>query len=191
MSKSKTFTTLRDDLDKLYLYASSRGRILFKVLPFSVAESYRYVLSYYPELECDIEDEIWDECVIEHSFDYHHEDLLAGTITVLAKVVLELSTPKDENDFFETLAIARDDVTSNAKKQISAVIAKVFPSYTIEDIERMPWNTMLERLAQAEYVTGKQLDLSKKKDDSSQVLKRLDEYTSILDIEKINSQDNM
>lgn len=98
-----------------------------------------------------IEDAIFRECVLDAVTIDSMGRFRAGVVHTVASVAMHISGPADLETVNPSLEIARTQVDS-LNSQIVMVICRAFPAYSPEDIEAMPWNKVLIRLAQAERI---------------------------------------
>lgn len=176
----------------VYLFDLSEGRVLFHLLDYDSYSSIRYVMKGYPEFKFDLEDRVWDKCVIDHTFSLHKEQLSAGIITTIAQLIIYLSAPHNTDEINRDLLHARDSL-NDAMEQIIITICEAFPSYLPESIEKLPWATVIKRLAQAERILNKDFEFhdvtSQQQDDSGRIFKELDDLSSnSLDFTKLNQE---
>jgi len=174
----------------LYLLDFKEGRVLFRILVHNESAAVRYLMNSYPQFKFDLEDDIWEKCVLEHTFPVGHDFIDAGIVTTVAQAILSISQPASMDDANTVLANCRIQI-QDAYEQAVLTICEAFPSYLPEDIEKMSWPTVLKRLAQAEHILKKDFAFkngaSQHQDDSARIFDRLDEYTNeTLDIDKLN-----
>jgi len=143
----------------LYLYQAGEGSVLFRLLPFDKTKIVNRICKAYPSLTPTIEDNIWEECVLEHSFPSHLEDMNAGIISTITRLIMRLSSPSSIKEIQADLDETRSNLT-DIRDQIVTKICEAFPAYTPEDVESMDWQTQIKRLAQAEKVLGTDFNLS-------------------------------
>jgi hypothetical protein len=98
-----------------------------------------------------IEDEIFKKVVKDQVLVYRLDDLPAGTVPLVVEVILQLSGPPSTDQFNESIAEAREKVSSSVHR-LAAIVVQAFPAYKLEDIYAMDYNTFLTRLAQAEQI---------------------------------------
>lgn len=183
------------DLDKalsehrdLYLFVGSDGRAMFKLLDYETYRSISYIMLAYPEFKFDMEDKVWDECILEHTFTNGKDYLPAGLVTTISQLILYLSCPSDLEEFNAQLTDARG-LVEDAREQAILTICEAFPSYTPEVLEKVTWNTLMRRLAQSEVILKRQFEFkdaaSQHQDDSAKIFDRLNENISV-DFSKSN-----
>lgn len=170
----------------LYLFEVESGRALFRLLDLEEYSTIRYILQCYPRFKTELEDSIWEDCIIEHNFrdnvNYASSDTIdAGIITTLSQLILFLSCPKDIDTMNETLEYARASI-NDTREQAILVICEAFPSYLPEALEKMSWPTLVKRLAQAEQILKKDFNFtdaaSQPTDDSARMFKNLEEMSN-------------
>lgn len=147
----------------LYLFQGAGGSALFRLLPFDKTKTVERICKAYPALTPTIEDNIWEECVIEHSFPSSLEDMNAGLVSTVTRLIMRLSSPSNINEIKEDLEETRSKLT-DIRDQIVTKICEAFPAYTPEDVESMDWQTQIKRLAQAEKVLGTEFSLTNGKE---------------------------
>jgi hypothetical protein len=182
---------LKENRD-LYLFQLDSGRIMFKLLDYESYKTIRYIMQAYPDLKFDLEDRVWDDCVLEHTFPYGKEYIPAGIATTTAQLILHLSCPSSIDSINTQLSQARVLLT-DAREQAIITICEAFPSYLPEDLEKMTWSMLLRRLAQAEAILKRQFEFtapaSQPLDDSGKIFDRLKEYTeNAVDFAKVNKE---
>jgi len=186
MDFDKALTEYRD----LYLFVTSEGRVMFRLLDYERFKALSYVVSAYSEFKFDIEDKIWDECVIEHTFINGKDYLPAGLITTISQMIFYLSCPQSIDDINLQLDDARGFL-DDAREQAILTICEAFPSYTPEALEKMTWQTLMRRLAQSESILKRQFEFknaaSQQQDDSAKIFERLNENISV-DFAKVNNE---
>jgi len=146
----------------------------------------------YPEFKFELEDRIWDDCVLEHTFSVNKELIEAGVITTISQLVLFYSAPHNVTDINIDLIESRE-LLNDAIEQAVITICEAFPSYLPETIEKLPWKTIVKRLAQAERILDKEFEFqdaaSQDQDDSGKIFKDLEEFTNrTFDFAKLNAE---
>jgi len=164
----------------LYLFEVSKGRVLFRLLDYDSYRSIRYVMKNYLEFKFDLEDRIWNECVIDHTFSFSKDHIEAGIVTTISQIILFYSAPHNVRDINKDLSEARDSL-NDAVEQAIITICEAFPSYLPETLEKLPWRVIVKRLAQAERILTKDFEFqdatSQNKDDSGRIFKDLDDFS--------------
>jgi hypothetical protein len=197
----QTFKELINQHQNIYLFEIEQGRVLFHLLPYQDYASYRYMAMVYPNMKTQIEDEIWDKCVVEHSFGVGQDYIEAGVITTIANLVLHFSCSKKPADANTILEASRESLR-DAVQQAILFICEAFPSYLPEHLEKMNWYKLMKRLAQAEMILDKTFEFkdpaSQKVDDSGKIFNMLDEMSDTpideivnapsMDFDKMNQQ---
>lgn len=135
----------------LYLFKTDRGSVLFKPLEYSKCRIAERICAEYPSISVQIEDNIWEECVVEHSFPHQLHEMDAGLPSTVVALILRISAPRSIESLQEDLEKARNGLT-DIRDDIVAKICEAFPAYTPEVVEDMDWQTQIKRLAQAEKV---------------------------------------
>lgn len=175
----------------LYLFQIDSGRAMFKLLDYESYKAIKYIMQAYPNFKFDLEDRVWDECVIEHTFPFGKDMMPAGIITTVAQSILFLSCPNSIESINTQLNDARG-LLADAREQAIITICEAFPSYLPETLEGMTWPVLLRRLAQAEAILKREFEFapaaSQPIDDSGKIFDRLREYTeSTVDFRKVNA----
>lgn len=141
------------DHKHIYLIEMPHGSVLFRLLPYDKTRIAERICKTFPSLTPKIEEDIWDECVIEHSFPSSLEDMNAGIIASVVRVIIKLSAPKTIQEMQEDLDKEREKLR-DVRDQIIIKICEAFPGYTPENVTIMDWPTLVERLSQAEKILG-------------------------------------
>lgn len=188
MNSTNTFE-LYGKYKNLYLFNTGRGSVLFKSLSYSKCETAKRICNTYPALAPVVEDNIWEECVIEHTLDGDLNTLNAGLVSTIVRLILGLSNPSSQKEIEEDLTEIREK-SKNVREEIIVKICQAFPAYTPEEVEDMEWKTQLKRLVQAEKILGTTFtftDNSKgaKPDKKSAAVKQVNGQTFV-DFEKEN-----
>lgn len=152
----------------LYISQFEWGAFIWRPLTWDEASLYARLFEMAPKMKADLEEEIFHLCVIEHPMP--EEDFWewqAGIVTTVANQIIYVSRPQGPNDFVERLEVIRTMVQQNAFNAMYAHIMRAFPSYKIEDLQVLPLEVILERLAMAEMVLETPLPLQIKDDQTS------------------------
>ena len=152
MSSGSTFE-LYGKYKDLYLFNTGRGSVLFKALSYDKCETAKRICKNYPALAPVIEDDIWRECIIEHTLDGTVDTLNAGLVSTIVRLIIGFSNPTSQRELEQDLTEIRGQ-SKNIKEDVIIKICQAFPSYTPEQVESMDWKTQLRRLVQAEKVLG-------------------------------------
>lgn len=176
----------------LYLFELEEGRVMFHLLDYEAYKATRYIMKNYPEFKFDLEDRVWDDCVIEHTFHNGKDFNDAGLITTVSQMILYLSCPQSTEGVNTQLQEARGFL-SDAREQAIITICEAFPSYLPETLEKMTWAVLVRRLAQAEAILKREFEFqdntSQQLDDSGKIFDRLEDYTNTaVDFSKVNSE---
>ena len=173
--------------EELYLFELDEYKIMFRPLPWLEYRNFIYLLQNYPNLQGDLEEMIWEIAVVEHNCPTGIDYMEAGIIGTVSQLILNrsglpLSTQDSMNQITEDLNEARAKI-SNVESTIKLAICEAFPSYKPEDVDRLNWSQVLERLAQSEVLLKKTFEFNTKKtervvDSSSKVFKMLDDYSA-------------
>jgi hypothetical protein len=152
MNTANTFK-LYGKYKNLYLFNSGRGSVLFKPLSYEDCETAKRICNNYPALAPVVEDNIWEECVIEHTLPGTVDTLNAGIISTIVRLILGFSNPTSLQDIEYEINEIREN-TKNIREDMIIKICQAFPAYTPEEVEAMEWKTQLKRLVQAEKILG-------------------------------------
>lgn len=126
-------------------------RITFKLLSWGEFNAYSEAANRGTIAVDIIEDTIFRKCVLEQRFIDTMYELRAGIVSTVATLILGFSGPTDVESFNKDMEAYR--IQSNSlNSQIRTLICQAFPAYKPEDLEKMTWPVILERLAQAEQI---------------------------------------
>lgn len=189
MTDKASLLPLLKEKRSLYIYDSPDGRILFSILPLEEYEIIKRVAEEFPALIPDLEEDIWSKCVIEQSFGGTEADLNAGIITTLAQLVMRLSCPQDIISIESDLELARKSL-DNVVKQLILKVCEAFPAYTPDEVEQMEWNDLINKVAQAEKILGKEVEFHQNNDlaDDGSVPMKMKDGQEIIDFEAMNRE---
>lgn len=104
-----------------------------------------------------VDEMVAEVCVIEPIVEDWTDEIYAGFVSTLSRVILEesLIIPKGNQSegYIESVVSSEyDNVMNNFELQMPAIIAKAFPAYTLETIDSWPLSKQIKRYAQAIYV---------------------------------------
>lgn len=172
MNNSNAFE-LYGKYKNLYLFNTGKGSILFKTLSYDKFQTAKRISKAYPALAPIVEENIWEECVVEHTLEGTVDTLNAGIISTIVKLILHFSNPISLEKIESELNAIRNE-RFDIREEMIIKICKAFPAYKPEDIEAMEWNEQLKRLVQAEKILettfafapaeSKKQDMKKSKD---------------------------
>ena len=163
------YLTSKVEATALFQTSFDDGYVVWSPLPWKDYKKLREArLIKGAALDIDLEQYVYDRCVVFSSYDEDPPDYLteedkalykvgcrddqpAGIIATVVKNVLFLSGSVDPGVIMEQLDRQRA-VIDNIEDQLVIAICRAFPSYTPEIIEKMDWQTILKRAAQAEAV---------------------------------------
>lgn len=143
----------------LYVSQFEFGAVIWRPLSWNEVGLYEKLFLVAPGAKADLEEQIFNDCVTEHPLpqeDFDHWQ--AGIVTTVANQIVKVSAATKPEEFLSRLEMIRQEVSSNALYQIFATIMRVFP-YKMEDLLAMPLETLLERLAMVEIITGEQVQI--------------------------------
>ena len=176
------FDDLLAENQDLYLFENEEGRAIFRLLPYNKYSVIKYILAAYPSFANAIEEDIWHDCVIEHTFlsGASVDNIKAGTVTSVASLILQYSCATEANQANSELEEARSYL-QDAVQQAIIFICEAFPSYLPEDLEKLTWKKILKRLSQAELILNKNFQFqtvnSQPQDDSSKIMQELNKLS--------------
>lgn len=145
----------------LYLFNTGKGSVLFKPLTYDKCETAKRICNNFPSLAPVVEDNIWEECVVEHTLQGTLETLNAGLVSTIVRLILHFSNPLSANDINDNLERLRGQVL-DIREDIVLKICQAFPAYKPEEVEDMEWQVQLKRLIQAEKILGTEFQFTKK-----------------------------
>ena len=122
--------------------------VVFRLLSFKEYEQYHSL--YLQGLIGPSDTSVFDRCKIELSAG-KDDQLRAGVIYTITKIMLQLSGPSTVEDWAVQLEESRKQLY-NIVAQVEMIICKAFPAYKPEDIWDMNWRQIVHRLAQAESI---------------------------------------
>ena len=137
----------------LYVFNTGRGSVVFKALSYDKSQTAKRICDAYPVLAPIVEEDIWEECVVECTIPEPLNKMKAGLVSTIVRLILRLSNPKDLPEIKKDLQEARDN-TMSIREEIVLKICQAFPAYKPEEVEAMEWRTQLKRLVQAEKILG-------------------------------------
>lgn len=184
------FDDLLAENQDLYLFENEEGRAVFRLLPYNKYSAIKYILSVYPTFAPTIEEDIWQDCVVEHTFlsGASTDNIKAGTVTVVANAILQQSCATNPDQANSELEEARAYL-QDAVQQAIIFICEAFPSYLPENLEKLTWKKILKRLAQAELILNKNFQFqsvdSQPQDDGSKIMQELNKMSEETVVDKI------
>lgn len=141
---------LRQKYGSVYITELQDGRLVpWKPLTLGEYINYdqQFRLGMYPP--AFIENEIFDKCVLDDYLKQFKGEQKAGIVSNVVAGIMSISGPESIKDMNNMLNIKRFE-SSGVIHQIVEFIVRAFPSYKLEDIYTMNYETMMLRLAQAE-----------------------------------------
>lgn len=126
-------------------------QIPFKLLDWKEFNTYWTLYTKGTIVSDVLEDELFRECVVDSDCIDRMHEMPAGVVPTVVGVIMQLSGPTQLEHFNNSLDLQRQQVDT-INSQVIMSICQAFPAYKPEDIEKMPWHTVLERLAQAERI---------------------------------------
>ena len=158
MNNSNAFE-LYGKYKSLYLFNTGKGSVLFKTLSYDKFQTAKRISKAYPALAPIVEENIWEECVVEHTLEGTIDTLNAGIVSTIVKLILHFSNPISLSKVQAELEEIRNEKT-DIREEMIIKICKAFPAYKPEDIEAMEWKEQLKRLVQAEKILEITFELS-------------------------------
>ena len=147
------------DHSTVYMYQSDEGRALFSLLSLKDYRVAEKISTEFSSLIPDVEEEIWDTCVIEHSFGSDILKLKAGLVTTVAQVIIRLSAPNGLLDLEAGIEDARSQL-NDIREQLVLKVCEAFPAYNPASVEDLDWPTLAKRVAQAEKILGATIEFN-------------------------------
>jgi hypothetical protein len=145
----------------LYVSQFDWGGVIWRPLSVAEAELYVGLFKTVPKAKADLEDEIFQDCVVDHPFPTDEKDQWsAGIVTTVAQQILFFSAIKAPNEFLQRLETVRSLVAGDIYTQMYARIMATFPGYTIEQLRNMSLDSVFQKLVLVELVTGEKLNLA-------------------------------
>lgn len=124
----------------------------FRLLNF---EEYT-TLSHLANSEPELDEYIAKTCVLEPQVEDWHDSIYAGFVTTLATAIKEESLlkekPNKENDVKRLINSTLNEIDSKLIRQMAPTVAKVFPSYKLEEIKKMDLRAQVDLYAEAVWV---------------------------------------
>ena len=123
---------------------------IFCLLDFGSFQKCKSLLDRFPGLTPDIEEEIFEICIINpHLLVDTMHTLKAGTVSTIATAIYQLSGPVSVEQLNYQLDYFRNEL-SDISYQMIASICRAFPGYTPDILLKMDWQTLVERFVLAE-----------------------------------------
>jgi hypothetical protein len=151
----------------LYQTVFDDGYVVWSPLPWSEYKKLREArLIRGPSIDIDLEEFVYNKSVVFSSYDevpppeFELEDKMlfiednrldqpAGVVSTVVKAILYFSGALRADSIIQQLDQYRGSI-DNIEDQLTVAICRAFPAYKPEDIEKMEWQTVLKRAAQAE-----------------------------------------
>jgi hypothetical protein len=143
-------STLRSQQGKGYC-TSVTGDLTIRWKPLSIEEFFHYDDAFRSGVIAPavLEDEIFCSCVVDQEYVRDIDWLPAGTVDLVVQNILSFSGPASIDEFNDFLEVNRS-LVNTPLHQMAPLILRAFPSYKLEDVYAMPYETFMFRLAQAE-----------------------------------------
>lgn len=144
----------------LYVTRFEWGGFIWRPLGYEEAVLYEGLFQTLPRAKAELEDEIFNECVIDHPLPKGtFDDWQAGIVTTIAQLILFFSTIRSPKELLQRLEAARDDLKNDLFSQLFMKVVTAFPGYTVEQLRSLPLESFLEKVAMVEALTGEELKL--------------------------------
>ena len=160
MEKYSQVSDLFKKFKNVYIYESpdiQGGRCLFSLLSLADYRVAERISQEFPMLIPDVEEDIWRNHVIEHSFGPNVSDLNAGIVTTVAQLIIKLSGPNGLDGLKEDIEKARNSL-QDMRDQLVLKVCEAFPGYDPDQVEELDWPSLAKRVAQAEVILGRNID---------------------------------
>lgn len=146
---------LYQSLFSRFLEDGESDYVIWKPLKWGTAKAL-YSVNITPE----IEERVWEESVVETSFSDSRLEELAGIRSTVVQQVLFFSgvypLPSVIDNIEANLESARQELANSIFDQMVQFLCSIF-AYKPEDVEILPWPTIVKRLAQAERIAQGQM----------------------------------
>ena len=126
-------------------------RIPFRLLSWQDYTAFHRVLSQGALPEGALQEAIFRECCLDSRYVDDVNDLRAGVVPTIADTIMHMSGPNSPEEFNVQMDSYRE-ATQSLLGQVVMIICRAFPGYTPDDLGKMDWPALLERLAQAEAI---------------------------------------
>ncbi|NOQ49214.1 MAG: hypothetical protein GQ553_00910 [Nitrosomonadaceae bacterium] len=154
----------------LYVTQFEWGAVIWRPLSWDEVGLYEKLFQLAPSAKADLEESIFKDCVVEHPLpEDDFENWQAGIVTTVSNQVLKISSANNPEEFVQRLDIVRQQVKNNVLFQVFARIMRTFPAYSMEDLVSLPLETLFERLAMVEMITGEEMKFQIEKPPPSQL----------------------
>lgn len=158
----------------LYVTQFAWGAVIWRPLSWSEVGLYEKLFVMAPSAKAELEEKIFHDCVTEHPLPQEDFDSWqAGIVTTVANQILRVSASTRPEEFLQRLESIRQVVSNDVLYQIFARIMRVFP-YKMEELLAMPLETLFERLAMVEVITGDKMQIQIEKPTPSQLAGPID-----------------
>ena len=153
-------------------YTPSNDEIVYRLLTWSEYLMYTDTIQAGGIPSFYIEERIFNTCVIDDTDTEAIDLFYAGDILTVVGLILYQSGPQDVESIDDKLEEKRELVGS-ITNQITALICQAFPGYTPDDIDKMNWDDVIEKLALAESILIAQNILSEPLEISGKTKKKI------------------
>lgn len=144
----------------LYVTKFDWGGFIWRPLGYDEAVLYKGLFQMAPRAKAELEDQIFNECVIDHPLpNEDFDNWQAGIVTTIAQSILYFSTVNNPKELLQRLQAARNELDEDLLQQLYMQVMITFPGYTLEELKRMSVEVFLEKVAMVERLTGDELKL--------------------------------
>lgn len=134
----------------LYGFNLDDGRVIpFRLLTYAEHKAINSLLANQSIDQILVWAHIWQECVLDS---YWHDEYLilpAGLHKTLAELIIFMSGPQSETGLKDLIEASRSNALT-LEMQMKSVICRVYPGYTIDKLDEMQFNKIVQLFAMAE-----------------------------------------
>lgn len=127
------------------------GNVVWRPLGWDDYKIYRDLCLQAPHLTAEVEERVFEECVLEVSPSLEKAEK-AGIITTVAYQIIQVSGIVDPMSGLAQLEVWRNEVR-RLDEQMILLVCKAF-GYKPEEVERLEYQEFLRRVAMAETMMG-------------------------------------
>ena len=140
-----------DRPDNCYLFRKDEIEIPFRLLTVAEYNSYRSALDNNLIDEHQFSMGIWSRCILDQYRIDVVDDLPAGIIDTITKLIWDMSAPRDVDEFLGLLDTFRERA-QQTDEMMKFIIMSIFPAYTLDVLDSITFDTVLRLFAGAEAV---------------------------------------
>lgn len=142
--------TLRREFGDNYVTEFPDGTIVpWKLLSIGDFLKYQIQFKSNVQIPAEIENEIFQKCVLDKAQVKTFLQLKAGIVSTVATLIMNHSGPSNPDELNYTLSLGRT-VAQQSIHKIVSIITQAFPGYIPEQLYDMEYEVLILRLAQAE-----------------------------------------